>query len=193
MIEINGLFIVVIFILAACMFIGYMRGLLGIVFGIASWVFFFVFVKFASPAVYDNLKGSEVEKNISAWVKQTLSEKSMDFAADVAKDVLTDTIMKGLSTAIAAVIAIIICVAVLIVIKLISDAPLLGGANHAAGLLFGVVEGMLVISLLFFAISIFATADAVAGLVEQINNNIILKSLYDHNPIQLFSGILLGI
>ncbi len=248
MMEINGLFIAVIMIMAATMILGYLRGILGIVFGVVSWVFFFVFVTWVSPVINANLEDSALERDVYNRVYEVMNDETGDITADVFLDsdenvdvdkvkdalfdeygimlpeglllevgenvvkkaesgaddvrgmilsklctVVTATIMKGISTLIAAVVAFLICLAAFIVIKLISDAPILGGANHAAGLLFGVLEGLLVVSLLLYAVSVFAATEVGRALVTDINNNMVLKFLYEHNLVTVLPGLLKGL
>ena len=247
MMEINALFIAMLIIMAVFMLLGFLRGILGIVFGVVSWVFFFVFVNWATPAVYTNLEGGTIEKNVSEGIYTFLDEKTAAVTEDIADSyddksdidairdslfdnygimlpegllsedgelgaaeedienvakqgvddarvrllvrvtsIVTASVMKALSTLIAAAIAIAICLAVFIIIKLVSDAPLLGEANRVVGLVFGAFEGLMVVWLLLFVISVVGTSDFGQSMMAQISNNMILQFLYDHNLISLF-------
>ena len=212
MMEINGLFIAVVVLFAVLMILGYMRGILAIVFGVASWVFFFMFVNWASPQVYVNLQDSAVEKSVSEHVQKLLEEKvsqginidtllpedtvikpgiesAKEGMVNEAAAIITAEILRGLSFVISAVIALIICLVVLIVIKIISRAPLLGGANHTVGLLFGAMEALLVVWVLMYIVSLSPTSDFGESMLKQIESNMILKLLYDSNVISSFINI----
>ncbi len=248
MIEINSLFIVVIVIFAAFMVLGFMRGVLGIIFGVVSWVFLFFFVNWAAPQVYDNLKDTRMEKEIATYVYEYLDEKTDDTISDlgteidldagidalsdglfsnygimipkelllgskdtikesdvaeVAKEgaedaraalllsltaIVTGAILNGLSVLISAVIAFVICFVVYLLIKIISKAPLLGKANRAVGLVFGVFEGLMVVWVLMYIVSICAATDFGQQMMQQINDNTILKFLYDYNQIVIITN-----
>ena len=247
MMEINALFIAVLVILAVFMLLGFLRGIMGIVFGVVSWIFFFIFVGWANPVIYSNLEDGNIEKNVSAGIYAFLDEKTANVTEDVAdsyndtmdpeairdtlfknygimlpegllsdsndvtsvKDevgemaqqsvedarsvlllrvtaIVTDSVMKAISTLMAAGIALAICLAVFILIKLVSDAPLLGEANRVVGLVFGAFEGIMIVWILLFVISVVGTSDFGQSMMAQISNNMILQFLYDHNLISLF-------
>ncbi|MCR5098277.1 MAG: hypothetical protein K6B14_04940, partial [Lachnospiraceae bacterium] len=104
----NVLFITCIIILVGFMIVGFLRGILGIVFGVVSWIFFFFFVSWVSPSVYTNLQGSAVETYVSEWVYDVVDEQAreklpdeVDGAGSILAEELgapvTDTIMVGIS------------------------------------------------------------------------------------------------
>ncbi len=246
MMEINGLFIVVIVIFVAFMVLGYMRGVLGIIFGVASWVFLFFFVNWAGPQVFDNLKDTQVEKDIATYVYEYLDEKTDDTVTDLnidlnagidtlsdelfdkygimipkellssSKDaveesdvaevvkegaedaraslllsltvIVTGAILNGLSIVISVVIGFVICFVVSLLIRIIRKAPMLGEANRAIGVVFGVFEGLLVVWVLMYIVSISAATDFGQQMMQQIDNNMILKFLYDYNQIVIFTN-----
>ncbi len=244
MMEINGLFIAVMVIIIVFMILGYMRGILGIIFGIVSWVFFFVFVGWASPVIYTNLAGSDVSVKVSRQVYTFLEEKAEKTTevivdgnkdktdtgaikdslfehygimipenllsengayADAKKDiekaakqgidetrgallteatvVVTSAVIRAASTLIAAIVAFIICMAVFILIRLIKELPLIGDANRTVGLLFGACEGILLVWIFMFVISVAATTEFGQSMMAQIHANMITSFLYDHNLI----------
>lgn len=245
--EINGLFIAVLIIFAVLMLLGFLRGILGIVFGVASWVFFFVFVNWASPQVYTNLQGTSIEESIFEHVYTYLDEKTDDSVSSIEKSIdegikpeklkddifskygimipeeflsddvgslvsdnelvnskidtaksglllevtviVTRAVLKGVSTVISAFIAIIICLAVFVAIKLIGKAPMLGEANRAVGLVFGAFEALMVVWLFMYVIATMATSDFGQSMMAQIDNNMILKFLYENNQILAFTSL----
>ncbi len=244
MMEINGLFIVVIAIFVVFMILGYLRGGLGIIFGVVSWVFLFFFVNWAGPQVFDNLKDTQVEKDIATYVYEYLDEKTDDTVTElnidldsgidtlsselfdkygimipkellsqskdavkesevveVAKEgaedaraslllsltvILTGAILNGLSILISVLIGFVICFVVSLLIRIISKAPMLGEANRAIGVVFGVFEGLLVVWVFLYIVTICAPSDFGQQMIQQINNNMILKFLYDNNQIVIF-------
>ncbi len=248
--EINTLFIVVLVIFAVFMVLGYLRGMLGIIFGVASWVFFYIFVNWASPMVYANIQDGVIREKVSAATYEYLDQKTDDSFGDtlsglgegtdvdvdalqddlfkqygikLPKDLLTDkgdtmdvsdmvdkkavkkaandarallllqvtaivtqAILRGLSAIIAAVVAILICLAVYILIKLISKAPFLGEANRTVGLVFGACEGLMIVWILMYVIAVSGTNEFGQNMMAQIENNVILKFLYEYNQILAF-------
>ncbi len=251
--EINAVFIVTIVIFLLFILLGFSRGVLGIVYGVASWVFLFFFVNWASPQIYTNLQGGQIEEKVSTQVYEFLDERTADATTnmtdslgdmvkvDDVKDVIYDTfgvklpdklietdkkdsinikkllkdinlgeivdkaskdtrgtmlvevtaiitaaVMRGIATVIAIAIALIICMVVLILIKIIGKLPALGEANKILGVLFGACEGILVVWVLMYVISIIPATDIGVTLMSQIDNNFILKYLYDNNQVMAF-------
>lgn len=245
--EINALLIIVIIIFAVFMILGFMRGILGIVFGVLSWVFFFVFVNWASPQVCENLRGTEIERGIYEHVYAYLEEKTAERTASIEESIsgsvdtkklkddiffqyglripeeffpedidgilkdndlvksgidstkegliaevsviVTSAILKGVSTIISALIALVICLAAFIAIKLIAKAPMLGSANRAVGLVFGAFEGLMIVWVVMYVIAVFGASEFGQNMMAQIDSNMVLRFLYDHNQILAFAGL----
>ena len=239
--TINFFFVVVLVIFALLMLLGYLRGILGIVMGALSWVFLFLFVNLITPQVYENIKGSDLEKEVfertytylsdkvdqgvievgksikktkkkdklsdelfstygiripdellTENVAKTIKEnKEVASALDAAGDkvltevsiVVTDSIIKGMAMLITIVIGFVICMVATIIVQVVSKMPLIGEANRFAGLLFGTCEALLVVWVLMYVITVAAATDFGQSMMAQIDENIILKFLYDHNQI----------
>ena len=250
--EFNTLFIVVLIIFAVFMILGFLRGILGIVFGVASWVFVFIFVNWASPVILDNIREGAIQEKVFEATYDYLDKKvdddisgaipGMEDESDVRvdkiqedlfsvygiklpKELLTDdensiditdmmdksvikkaaddartmilmqvtavvtlAILRALSSIIAVVVALLICTAVFILIKLISKTPFLGEANRKVGLVFGAVEGLMVVWILMYVIAVAGTSDFGQKMMAQIDGNFILGFLYEYN-LFLVNGI----
>ncbi len=77
------------------------------------------------------------------------------------------------------------------VLDLITKLPVLNGINHVAGLLTGLVQGLIVVWLLFLPVALCQGSEWGRQMMESIQRNVFLKLLYENNLIEQFiMGIL---
>ena len=89
--TLNVLFFIVVILLCLLAVRGFKRGFLGIVFGIVAWIFMIVFVQWASPQAYENLKkDEEIVSSVSQKVEEALNEKTKDITIENASEVLEE-------------------------------------------------------------------------------------------------------
>ncbi len=67
--------------------------------------------------------------------------------------------------------------------KIISKIPIIGGFNKLGGAIYGLLQGALIIYILFAVISVFAPTMEKSGLLETINSSKIGSSMYNDNII----------
>lgn len=67
-------------------------------------------------------------------------------------------------------------------LKVFSRLPIIGAADHLLGMVLGLIQGILIVWGLFLLLSMFATTEFGAGLMNEINRSPILSSLYNMNP-----------
>lgn len=67
------------------------------------------------------------------------------------------------------------------ILDLVAKLPVLNGVNHALGLLVGLIEGVLILWVLAFVLSLFCTTEPGIYLMELIKENKILTMLYENN------------
>lgn len=75
-------------------------------------------------------------------------------------------------------------------LDVVARLPVLKSMNHLGGTLAGAVEGIVVVWILFFVITICQGSEFGKQMIADINRNILLKTLYENNGIQY---LLLGI
>ncbi len=245
------MFFIVLIILVLLGVRGFKRGILGIIYGIVAWIFIIVFVQWASPQAYNNLKQDEkIVESISSGVENVLNNKAdeitvenaedelseekvnslapylsddtlekynqlmanlEDFKAvssqvtdssmkqeldnqanealdaqkaiivEEATDVVTDYILQALGTVIAVVIGCIICSLVWMFVGLINRAPIIGPASHFLGAIFGIFEGLLIVWIIMYVVSMTLLTDTGAKAFQQISENEFLLYLYNNN------------
>ena len=67
--------------------------------------------------------------------------------------------------------------------KVISKIPIIGGFNKLGGAIYGLLQGALIIYILFAVVSVFAPTMEKSGLLETINSSKIGSSMYNDNII----------
>ena len=67
--------------------------------------------------------------------------------------------------------------------RLISNLPIIGSFNKIGGAIYGILQGMLIIYILFAILSIFAPTMENSGILEAINSSTIGKIMYNNNII----------
>ena len=76
------------------------------------------------------------------------------------------------------------------VLDLIAKLPVLNSINHLGGLAIGLLEGMIVVWLLFLVVVLCQGTPWGREMMESIQGNVFLKFLYDNN---LIEKVIIGI
>lgn len=89
--TLNFMFFIVVILILVLALRGFHRGILGIIFGVAAWIFMIVFVQWASPQAYEHLKQDEkIVSVISQKVEETLLDKTKDITFENADKKLSE-------------------------------------------------------------------------------------------------------
>ncbi len=79
-------------------------------------------------------------------------------------------------------------------LSVFSRLPIVGTTDRLLGILLGFIQGLFIVWGLFLVLSMFATTEAGAGLMQEINNSSILSMLYNMNPfLKSAAGAIKGI
>lgn len=209
--------IIVIAILLACVFLGYKRGLIGVIIKFFSFLIAIIIsLVLFKPISYFVISHTEIDDHlrstIAQWVEGEQSSTESDihssdsFLPTVISNYINtavDTATKEAQSNIAGIVAenltiTIINVGVMIVlflltrvilifIKIISDAltelPIIKQFNTSGGILYGILQGLLIIYIGFTIISLFVPIDSVH---QVISSSYIGSFFYNHNLILLF-------
>lgn len=79
--------------------------------------------------------------------------------------------------------AIIIVRALMVAVDLIGELPILGTINHWGGAAVGLVIAIVIVWILFLLVTVTYSTTFSAACIEQIEGNVLLKFLYDSNPL----------
>lgn len=203
----NWLLIVVICIIAWNAVRGYTRGLLRIVYSLAACILMLTASSMAAPYVRDNILSqtgiesviySNIEKQIAVQGQKATGDFDManillqqSGAYDSISTQLTNAIMTGLSFFIVIFLLGIVEYFVRRLIRKIERVPVISTVNRVAGFGVGFIKGIVIVWLLLALISLLATSEAGQAMTVYINDSMMLKYLYENNPvIKLIENIL---
>lgn len=203
----NWLLIVVICIIAWNAVRGYTRGLLRIVYSLAACILMLTASSMAAPYVRDNILSqtgiesviySNIEKQIAVQGQKATGDFDManillqkSGAYDSISMQLTNAIMTGLSFFIVIFLLGIVEYFVRRLIRKIERVPVISTVNRVAGFGVGFIKGIVIVWLLLALISLLVTSEAGQAMTVYINDSLMLKYLYENNPvIKLIENIL---
>ena len=203
----NWLLIVVICIIAWNAVRGYTRGLLRIVYSLAACILMLTASSMAAPYVRDNILSqtgiesviySNIEKQIAVQGQKATGDFDManillqqSGAYDSISTQLTNAIMTGFSFFIVIFLLGIVEYFVRRLIRKIERVPVISTVNRVAGFGVGFIKGIVIVWLLLALISLLATSEAGQAMTVYINDSLMLKYLYENNPvIKLIENIL---
>lgn len=203
----NWLLIVVICIIAWNAVRGYTRGLLRIVYSLAACILMLTASSMAAPYVRDNILSqtgiesviySNIEKQIAVQGQKATGDFDManillqkSGAYDSISMQLTNAIMTGLSFFIVIFLLGIVEYFVRRLIRKIERVPVISTVNRVAGFGVGFIKGIVIVWLLLALISLLVTSEAGQAMTVYINDSLMLKYLYENNPIiRLIENIL---
>ena len=224
--EISGLFIAVVVILAGFTFHGYIKGLVRVVFSLVSIFLTIAMVTWMTPYVsdflektplYDNIQKKCVESiqgkaeteigqkaeeqqplqimgiEVPAEWQEKLSQKATETADHLLEqsgvyEEIGSYIARIVVNMIACVVTFIIVVLVLRILvnllDIVAKLPVLNGMNHLGGTVAGAIEGILIVWILFFIITLCQSSELCRGFLKDINQNPFLKILYENNIVE---------
>ena len=203
----NWLLIVVICIIAWNAVRGYTRGLLRVVYSLAPCIQMLTASTIAAPYVRDNILSqtgiesvicSNIEKQIAVQGQKATGDFDManillqkSGAYDSISMQLTNAIMTGLSFFIVIFLLGIVEYFVRRLIRKIERVPVISTVNRVAGFGVGFIKGIVIVWLLVAFISLLATSEAGQTMTLYINDSLMLKYLYENNPVmKLIENIL---
>ena len=130
-----------------------------------------------SPKVMTDYINGFIEKE-----KQQVEQKEKDIINNVSETVANNLIKiaVGILVFIVAKIALLF---VKVLAKFISDLPIIGQVNKIGGIIYGVLQGLLIIYILLALTSLFAPTMENSAILEAINSSMIGKVMYNNNII----------
>ena len=200
--------IILLSIFSLCVFIGYKKGLVKVIFGliaiIVSLILTIILYRPITNAVIEN---TQMDENISSVIEEKLSfedeennkgENANQFLNKYINDTkqsLESEIVKSSAEIISEnVIGIVVWIALFITIRIIvsiigiltntlTELPIIKQFNEAGGALYGVLEGLLIIYIILAVTFFIVTANNNIQIINIIDSSIITKFLYGNNLI----------
>ena len=203
--------IVLLAIFILSVFIGYKKGLIGVVFNLCAflvsivltWILFTpvsnIIIK--NTTVDDNIKNVIIEKGvividendkesednqINKYIQEYVSKPIKNTANNAIEETATIISQKVIAIGVAIGLFIVIRIA-LIFLKFIaegiSNLPIIKQCNKAGGILYGVLRGIFIVYIVLAILFFIMSINNAGVIAETINSSIISKYLYTHNII----------
>lgn len=204
--------IIIVLIIALCIFAGYKKGLMGVLFKIVSFILALIIALILhGPISNFIINNTSIDENLETLIinnidpnNEVIDEngnlKENTNNSETIQEYITNTIgnvKDGVENAAARSIVItIINIAVLILILLITriilgvlniiidivaKLPIIKQFNTAGGLIFGAVEGLIIVYVLLAICALIAPLFGDLQLINSINNSTLGKLMYDNN------------
>lgn len=204
--------IIIILIIALCIFAGYRKGLMGVLFKIVSFILALIIALILhGPISNFIINNTSIDENLESVIinnidpdNDVISEdgkiNESENNSDTIQNYITNTIgdvKDNVENAAARSIAItIINIAVLIIILLITriilgviniilnvvaKLPIIKQFNTAGGIIFGAIEGLIIVYILLAICALIAPLFTDLQLINSINNSHLGKLMYDNN------------
>ena len=204
--------IIIVLIIALCIFAGYKKGLMGVLFKIVSFILaLIVALILHGPISNFIINNTSIDENLETLIinnidpnKEVLDEngnlKENTNNSETIQEYITSTIgdvKDNVENAAARSIAItIINIAVLIlillitriilgvlniIINIVAKLPIIKQFNTAGGLIFGAVEGLIIVYVLLAICALIAPLFSDLQLINSINSSTLGKLMYDNN------------
>lgn len=135
------------------------------------------------------IAGIEIPKEWQEMLSQKTAEAADDLLGESgiyeeAGNYVAGVIINAMSCVITFIIVFLVLRILINILDIVAKLPVLNCMNHLGGMVAGVLEGIIVIWILFFAITLCQSSELCQGLLEDINRNSILKILYENNLVE---------
>ena len=205
--------IVLLAIFALSVFVGYKKGLIGVVFNLCAflvslvltWILFTpvsnmiikntqiddniknVIIEKGVIVVENNHKENEDEDNqINKYIQEYVSKPIKNTANNAVEETATIISQKVVAIGVAIGLFIVIRI-VLIFLKFIAEGianlPIIKQCNKAGGTLYGVIRGLFIVYIVLAILFFIMSINNAGVIADTINSSIISKYLYTHNII----------
>ena len=201
--------LIIIGIMALCIFLGYKRGLIGVVFKMLSFVLaiiisFVLYIPVSNFVIHntkiddsiknaivekfsqeENRENREIKENSMPEVITDYIEKTTTDAKNASIEIVAENISVTLVKLMVAILLFIVVQIILIFVKLftniIEKLPVIKQFNEVGGVVYGILEGIIIIFIVLAIISIISPIVNTSVILEAINNSYIGSILYNNN------------
>lgn len=99
-------------------------------------------------------------------------------------DYIAGVIVKGIAFIITFVIVVLVLRLIVNLLDIAAKLPVLNSVNHLGGLAAGLIEGVVIVWVIFFIITLSQSSPFGQQLLSSIDHNIFLRFLYENNGIE---------
>lgn len=214
--------IIILAIMAICIFIGYQKGLLGVAVNILGFfIALIIALVLYTPISNFIINNTEIKPTLQNAISDTVAsyiikedeskqtEETEDNSSKIMSDYINEfveeqrqnienterEIINNVSGTVAiniirvavGIIVFIIAKIALLFVKVLADIitkiPVIGDIDKVGGVVYGTLQGLIIVFIVLAIISLFAPVAADSAIIEAINNSYIGKILYNNNII----------
>lgn len=133
----------------------------------------------------DYLEQTDLPEIVKNYIRSNadINKKQIDLSGYINSitDYLTDMVMNGISYVTTAAVLLLIVIIALALSEILSGVPIVGGLDKAGGLIFGLVQALVIIWLLMLVVTFMSAFDWGAQMMDMIQKSDVLSSLYNKN------------
>jgi len=186
----DWLFPAVIFVLVAAAWDGHRKGFIRKSVGLVSWIITFVITSISIPYITDFLKNETelyrvIQNTIAASDAEAIQFLAVIGQAEALGGHVADMLLRVIAFLITFVLVSVLVRGVAIALGFAARLPIINGANKTAGMILGFAEGLLLVWVFFFAVTVFVASDWGVEILLMIADNNILSWIYRHNMLFL--------
>ncbi len=137
-------------------------------------------------------KSKKAEKTFKLNKKKDLDKQLSKINQTIAQQAsgpIVHFMLRGAALLVSSILAIILTRLLSFVLSLIAEMPVIGPGNRFLGGCFGIIEGCLIVWIIFDVITCFVMTPRGQELYTQIQSDTILRLLYAYNPLDIFVSI----
>lgn len=136
-----------------------------------------------------NIFGVELPSEVQEFLTGNLTEQTGDLLEnsglyEQAADLIADAVLLRLSWTLSFIIISILLGVLIHLLDIIARLPGINSINHVGGLIVGALEGLVIVWILFFVITLCQSSDWGGAMMQEIQENPLLKLLYENNVIE---------
>lgn len=182
----NWLLLAVAVFLLLAAWDGYRKGFIKKLVAIVSLVLTLVLTYIASPFVAEFLRESTglystLQNSIEASDAELLEMMQGLGLGDAVSGYLAEQILQALAFLLTLILVGVLIRGIVFSLGIAARLPILRGINKLAGLVFGFGEGLVIVWIFFFVITVFATTDWGRNLMSMVWKSDMLTWLYKEN------------
>ena len=182
----NWLLPVTVAVILICAWNGHSKGFIKKSVGIISWVVIIWLTSVINPVVLVLLEGytslgSSIQKSLTSSDTELLEAMSVLGLEDLVGGYISDLILQALSFLITLLLVGVLIKGILFALGIVARLPVLSGLNRLAGLVLGFAEGVLLIWIFFFVVTVCSSMEWGGTLLKMIAGSEFLTWLYRNN------------
>lgn len=145
-------------------------------------------------ALLDNEMFAQIADQIPSELLENLKEQAGEITGEIADELMADydfygntaiaaadLLIRGVSTLVAVIAGAIVSAIISALLGFIGKLPLIGFANKMLGLAAGAANGLLIVWIAFYLVSLLCATEIGSAIVTQIYANEFLVYLYENN------------